>query len=98
LIGNEIESWLSTESDVDIPEDVYIPENIFPNFIYSLARLECLDISAFFEDIPPLGLGDPHFLAICNMQLARLTHLTSLNISGNRFRLVCCYFCHFFVR
>jgi len=92
LIGNEIESWLSTESDLDIPEDVYIPQNIFPNFIYSLARLECLDISAFFEDIPFLGLRDPHYLAICNMQLARLTHLTSLNISGNRFRLVCCNF------
>ena len=85
-IGNDIESWQYTDGSVAISG------GIFPSFIYALPRLECLDISAFFEGIPPLGLGDPHFLAICNMQLARLIHLTSLNISGNRFRLVRCCF------
>jgi len=69
-----------------------ISASIFPSFIYALPRLECLNIGGFFQDIPLLGLGDPHFLANCNMQLARLTHLTSLDISGNRFRLVRCCF------
>ena len=79
-IGNDIESGGSQESTT------------IPSFIYTLPRLECLNIGGFFQDAPLLGLGDPHFLAICNMQLARLTHLTSLDISGNRFRVVRCCF------
>jgi len=85
-IGNGIESWQDSEGSVGFSG------SIFPSFIYGLPRLEYLDISAFFAGIPALGLGDPFFLTICNIQLERLTHLTSLNMSGNRFRLVCCCF------
>jgi len=60
---------------------------LFPTFIYALPRLRELSVSAFFEGRPYQDIGAA-FVPVQYMQFERLTHLTSLDISGNRFRVV----------
>jgi len=59
----------------------------FPDFIYALPRLESLDISGFFEGRPSQEVDD-FFVPVLSIQMERLTHLTSLNLSANRLRVV----------
>jgi len=82
---------LSIGNDIEVSE--YLPitnfmQGIrFPDFIYALQRLESLDISGFFEGRPYQEV-DNFFVPVLYMQMERLTHLTSLNMSANRFRVV----------
>jgi len=73
----------------DISRLGYVPMQgvRFPDFIYALPRLESLDISGFFEGRPSREVDD-FFVPVLSIQMERLTHLTSLNMSANRFRVV----------
>jgi len=92
-IGNDIQTW-DCDTMVDSVQTIF-----FPDFIYALTRLEELNISAFFEGRQfeeaesSFDGAESSFVPVQYMQFERLTHLTRLDMSGNRFRVVSLFFC-----
>ena len=79
------------DSDDDEPRAWHNPAPPFPAYIHRMPLLQTLALSYFFEATrpPARGLaGHADYTTLVDLQPQHLTHLTHLDVSGNRFREV----------